>query len=170
MTQLLDSATSRSWYREPWPWLLMAGPLVVVVAGFATLWLAASTDDGLVADDYYKRGLAINQTLARARNAQRLGLSAQVTLGADARRVRVLLDGAGTPAGALRLRFVHPTRVVADQTVELHAISTGVYEGALATPIAGRRVLLLEDAARTWRISTETADVAAHPVVLTAGE
>ena len=53
------------WYREPWPWLLMAGPAAVVVAGFATLWLAVSSNDGLVADDYYKQGLAINQTLQR---------------------------------------------------------------------------------------------------------
>ena len=29
----------------------MAGPAIVVVAGFATLWLAASTDDGVIADD-----------------------------------------------------------------------------------------------------------------------
>lgn len=41
------------WYREPWPWLLMAGPAVVVVAGFVTLWLAFNSDDGLVADDHH---------------------------------------------------------------------------------------------------------------------
>ena len=28
------------WYREPWPWILMAGPAIVVVAGFATLFIA----------------------------------------------------------------------------------------------------------------------------------
>ena len=53
------------WYREPWPWLLMAGPALVVVAGLTTAWIAVTHEDGLVADDYYKRGLAINQELRR---------------------------------------------------------------------------------------------------------
>ena len=59
---------TQPWYREPWPWILMAGPAIVVVAGFATLAIAVKTDDGLVADDYYKQGLAINRVL-RARRA-----------------------------------------------------------------------------------------------------
>ena len=37
------------WYRQRWPWLLFAGPAIVVVASFATLWLAASSDDGVIA-------------------------------------------------------------------------------------------------------------------------
>ena len=54
------------WYREPWPWLLMAGPLVVVAASLASAWIAVKSDDGVVADDYYKQGLAINRKLPRA--------------------------------------------------------------------------------------------------------
>ena len=54
------------WYRQRWPWLLMLGPAIVVVAGISTAVIALETDDGLVADDYYKRGLGINQTLERA--------------------------------------------------------------------------------------------------------
>jgi len=45
---------SRPWYREPWPWILMAGPAAVIVAGIFTMTLAYRTEDGLVADDYYK--------------------------------------------------------------------------------------------------------------------
>ena len=51
------------WYREPWPWLLMSGPATVIVAGIYTSVLAFSGTDGLVADDYYKQGLAMNKTL-----------------------------------------------------------------------------------------------------------
>ena len=32
------------WYRHPWPWLLMAGPAIVVVAGLYTLFLAVSAN------------------------------------------------------------------------------------------------------------------------------
>ena len=57
------NAAADPWYRHPWPWLLMAGPAIVVVAGFLTLGFAIQSFDGLVADDYYKEGKAINMTL-----------------------------------------------------------------------------------------------------------
>jgi len=74
-----ERSESTPWYREPWPWILMAGPAAVIVAGAVTYWLAASTADGLVADDYYKRGLAINQELGRERLAAQRGIEARVT-------------------------------------------------------------------------------------------
>ncbi len=37
--------------------------LVVIVAGFITLWLAMSRPDPVVAEDYYQRGIDINKTL-----------------------------------------------------------------------------------------------------------
>ena len=61
----LPDQPSPPWYHEPWPWLLMAGPLVVIIAGFATLLLAIRSSDGLVADDYYKQSMAINQIMLR---------------------------------------------------------------------------------------------------------
>ena len=54
---------SLPWYKERWTWLLMLMPATAIVAGFITLWLAITSFDGLVADDYYKQGLAVNQTL-----------------------------------------------------------------------------------------------------------
>ena len=66
----------KPWYKETWPWILMAGPATVIVAGFVTLWLAIVSYDGLVTDDYYKQGLAINQRLQRDHYASDLGLRA----------------------------------------------------------------------------------------------
>ena len=45
-------------------WMLIAGPAIVIVAGFVTLWLALSRPDPVIAEDYYRRGVEINQTLA----------------------------------------------------------------------------------------------------------
>jgi uncharacterized protein len=73
-----SSVNAGPWYREPWPWLLMAGPVAAIVAGIATAWIAIVHQDGLVADDYYKEGLAINRTIARHEAAVRLGVVAQV--------------------------------------------------------------------------------------------
>ena len=70
--------TARPWYREPWPWILMAGPAAVIVAGAVTIWLAVSSSDGLVADDYYKRGLAIDQEIRRDQAVLDLGITAVI--------------------------------------------------------------------------------------------
>lgn len=51
------------WYRHGWTWGLMAGPAIVLVAGAITTAIAIVSDDGLVARDYYKRGLMINKVL-----------------------------------------------------------------------------------------------------------
>ena len=40
------------WYKQFWPWALMAGPVTVIVAGFITLGLALHTPESLVVDDY----------------------------------------------------------------------------------------------------------------------
>ena len=54
-------SNNQPWYKERWPWILMAGPGLVIVAGVITVWLAVVSNDGLVTDDYYKQGLAVNQ-------------------------------------------------------------------------------------------------------------
>jgi hypothetical protein len=155
MTTLSDNLAAKPWYCEPWPWLLMSGPCIVIIAGFFTLWLAVKSDDGLVADDYYKRGLAINQTLSRATRAEQLALNARVDWSADSQHVRVAVSGIGTLPATLNLRLVHPTQAVSDQMLVVHAVSAGVYEGTLAAAPAGRRVMMLEDVARTWRLAGE---------------
>jgi uncharacterized protein len=63
----LPQPPARPWYRHGYVWLLIAGPATVVVAGIATAWIAASGADKLVAEDYYRRGIRINEQLARER-------------------------------------------------------------------------------------------------------
>lgn len=150
-----ENVVAKAWYREPWPWLLMLGPTVVIIAGFYTLWLAMRTDDGLVADDYYKRGLAINQTLSRTQRASELALTARVELGTGTDRITVTVGGHATLPPVLRLRLVHPTQAVADHVIAVRAIAPGIYEGERPAAAAGRRVVMLEDLERNWRLSGE---------------
>lgn len=170
MSVLSENPAARPWYREPWPWILMAGPFIVIVAGMITLWLALEASDGLVADDYYKRGLAINQTLSRERLALERHYRAKVTFSADARRVRVMLSGSGALPPAVQLRLAHPTRAGMDELVALHAVAPGVFEAQLAAPARGRRLLVLEDAGRTWRLSAEAGILAGNAVELSGAE
>ena len=61
----------KPWYRHPIPWLLFAGPLIVVAASFITLKIALNNNSDVVSDDYYKDGKHINLQLDRDREAAR---------------------------------------------------------------------------------------------------
>ena len=134
------------WYRDRWPWLLMAGPIVVVIAGVCTVWLAWSTDDGVVADDYYKRGLVINRELERTGRGEGLHLGAVLAVAPDG-ALRLQLSGpAPTPiVPAVRARFVNATRAGLDRTVSLAPLPDGTYAGRMAPLPPGR-----------WRVAVET--------------
>lgn len=137
----------RPWYAHRWPWLLMAGPAVVVVAGIVTAWIAATTSDGLVADDYYKQGLAINQRLARQDAAAAMQLEARLRLAEG----RVELRLAPLP-DLVSLTLVHPTHGGNDRKVVL-AGGQGLYAGPLAGLGPGRWQVVIEDAAGAWRMA-----------------
>jgi hypothetical protein len=154
MSSYTVSMDARPWYRHRWPWLLMAGPALVVVAGAVTLWLAVRSDDGLVADDYYKRGLAINRQIERSERAAALGVVARVDLAEDG-YVRVRLDSASAPA-ALRVVVAHPTRSGDDARATLVRAPDGSYAGRM-TPLArGRWQLIVET--DEWRLPAVEID------------
>jgi hypothetical protein len=58
---LLDS--SGPWWKFGHMWLVVGGPLVVVVASFITLYLAITRPDPVVSEDYYQQGIHINERL-----------------------------------------------------------------------------------------------------------
>lgn len=63
---------ARRWWHEPWMWLVVGGPVVVVLAALVTAFLAVSDPDRLVEPDAHRRGVETNRTLEpalRARNA-----------------------------------------------------------------------------------------------------
>lgn len=148
----MNDAVARPWYREPWPWILAAGPLIVVVAAFYTAWLAIKSNDGLVTDDYYKKGLAANQTIARSDQATKLGLVAGIRIVGDTLSVRLQAsDQNFTLPPTVAATVSHPTRAGLDQSRVL--IRNGnLYSGEVRLPAAGHWLVLLEDEGKSWRL------------------
>ena len=52
---------SPTWWRNPYCWLVLVGPIVVVFAGLATVWIAMVNADTLVDRNYYQKGLALSK-------------------------------------------------------------------------------------------------------------
>jgi len=152
------------WYRHPWPWILMSGPAVVVVAGIATAVIAVRSSDGLVTEDYYRKGIGINKVLARERHASDLGVVARLAF-AD-RVVRVELPSTLPAPAGLRLALSHPARGAQDEAVDMAPVAPNVYEGALKAAPQGVSRIVLEDRERTWRLDGAMRDA---PRTLTLG-
>ena len=49
------------WWKFGHVWLVVSGPLVVVVASFITLYLAVTRPDPVLSEDFYHQGINIYQ-------------------------------------------------------------------------------------------------------------
>ena len=142
------------WYRQLWPWLLMLMPATALVGGVITFWLAATTNNSLVVDDYYREGRAINMQLARDRAAESLGLSATLSRVPGGAELRL----SGAPGTALppfvTVQVLHATRSELDRTLTLAASGGGLYRSQQQElPLDGRWNVLIEDPDRQWRLT-----------------
>lgn len=141
------------WYRQFWPWFLIALPASSVCAGIATVLIASADPDGLVTDDYYRQGLAINQDLARQRVAEQRGLRGRLSVDAATGGLRLALAGQLVAPDRLTLRLVHPTRSYGDHDAVLYRDRRGELSGQLRLPAGGRWRVLVEPDDGRWRLS-----------------
>ena len=143
---------ARKWHQEPLVWMLLAIPLSSVLVGGIMLWLAVTNEDGLVANDYYKRGLEINRTLGRDAVAARHQVTAE--LGFIGETGRITADVRAAPGfdypPALTLDIHHAVKPGHDLRLELTRISDTVYAGPLPPLVPGRWHLVLH--ADDWRL------------------
>ncbi len=147
-----DKEQGNRWYREPFVWLLIAFPFTAVIAGFVTLGLAVMSDDGLVEDDYYRRGKEINRVLARDRAAAQLGIKGTVDLDAARHELKLSLDARedmNLPE-QIEFRFLHATRAGLDKDVILPRVSGATYRAPLPELAPGHWNVQLS--AQDWRL------------------
>ncbi|MBI2994367.1 MAG: FixH family protein [Gammaproteobacteria bacterium] len=147
-----ESRAVRPWYRQFHVWLLIFFPALSVAGGLATVWIAVSSDDGLVVDDYYREGLKINQVLERDRAAAAHALSAEVRILEKTGRLRIQLRAARNfeAPDRLSVRFLHRTRSGLDRSLYIEPSAAMVYEAETPDLAPGHWDVLLE--AGDWRL------------------
>lgn len=111
------------WYRQFWPWFLIAVPGSVVIASFFMIRLAFTSADILVRDDYYKDGLAINESISRDQLARSLGIGGRLELGQNDIKIIFNNDLQLNDIEGLFLQAHHPFD--AQQDMDLTLIPTG---------------------------------------------
>ena len=60
--QNTSATSSAPWWKYGHVWMVLSGPAVVVIASFFTFYLAYIGMDTLVDEDYYRKGVELNQT------------------------------------------------------------------------------------------------------------
>lgn len=68
MTHPIKQAASepvpKPWWREPWPWILMAGPFAAIIGCIITIVLATQNfSDQAIEDGGFKRGLVVTKSV-----------------------------------------------------------------------------------------------------------
>lgn len=157
------------WYRQFWPWFLIAVPGLSVVASIAMLVVAVRHADSLVRDDYYRAGLAINRDFAleRAAAARHIG----ATLRDDPARQELTLALRGDaidPGSELTLLLSHPTDAARDRTLTLR-FADGAFRAPLAAALHGPWNAVLAPAGGGWRLAARIDFDAPTPPRLGAG-
>lgn len=159
------------WYRQFWPWFLIA--LLLSSVTFSLTYLAVSIRyfDGSVSEDYYKDGLAINMQLEKQQHARQLGLAAELRIDATTGDVQIKLEGEQRPE-TLHLRLLFPTAGDRDIEVRLGHARDGHYRGTLDHRLRYRWYLQLQPVAGNdadWRLTGEADFPTATPISLTPG-
>jgi len=188
MLDTTGQITPPPWYRQFWPWFLIALPSTVVVACFFMLYLAIKYSDDLVSDNYYRDGLAINLVLTQDIRATELGLSANLNFDAssdEAIDVLALTLSSSIETFVmpteLNLYLLHPGDASADHVVQLTAAGDGRFRGQLPTLPAQSFYLRLVPAeiiksapaqerlqSAAWRLAGEVDFTGSHIVELRA--
>jgi len=153
---LIDDTHQRRWYREPMLWLVVGIPLTAVVVGMMFLTAAIVTWDGLVVDDYYKKGKEINQLIERDQRATALGLKATLKYDHNAGLLTAAMTTGNHSSvlsdNAVVVRYVHRTRSGRDEKFVLERVADNVYVGYAAPPQEGLWSIQVD--APTWRLGT----------------
>lgn len=150
---------TKPWHQQFWPWFLIALPGSVVIAAFATLFIAVRHADDLVVDEYYKDGLAINRQLEKQQRARALGYDAVVEI----RDGQVVVNTRGIADHAeLRLLLSHPMEADRDFVIAVRRTDADRFSAALDEDVQAFWHWTLDGGERSeWRLdgSLQRADV-----------
>ncbi|NML60949.1 FixH family protein [Massilia sp. RP-1-19] len=149
-----QAGARRPWYTHRWPWLLMLGPALVLVAGAITGYLAVTREDAVVVDDYYKKGKAINQDLRRDKVASSMQLAFSARHDPAAGALEGTLTSLGQPmATPFRIRLAHSTQPHKDMVIEAVPGPGGRFSAALPLLEQARWRVVVEGPKGDWRLA-----------------
>ncbi len=157
---------TKPWYRQFWPWFIIALPASAVIAGFTTLWIAMQTTDSLVLVPEQGVKAEADRQVAAARLASELGLAAAVDIDLQTGVVTAVMRSGDLEEAPATLEFEmsHPAFADRDQLITMNKAmpdddGNPVWVGHFVSVPEGRYYAVLKSS--DWRLSAEwTGDAA----------
>ncbi|MDG3088138.1 FixH family protein [Vibrio hannami] len=155
----------KPWYKQFWPWFLIALPLCVVIASLTTFAIFSKNSVNLVAEDYYKKGKAISVDLSRVNAAN--GLKIKASVHTEENQIVIDFDkGELNHHPALNVIFTHRTLPNQDFQVLLSSDANGVYRHTLDKALTGPWFVELEPHTREWLVQGKVTFPSSSPTAL----
>ena len=155
----MSELDTKPWYRQFWPWFIIALPASAVVASLYTVSLAVRTTDSLVVTSEDGVDVVTGRHLAAEKNAAARGIRATLSIDPESGAIEAKLtaDKAVEWPKTLQLMFSHPAFADRDRLVTMTAAmpdsdGTPVWSGYLVGVPAGRWYVVLADG-DSWRLS-----------------
>jgi len=144
------------WYHQKWLWFVLSPLIAVVIYASIFMYIAVSTSDGIVKDDYYRVARGTNVDTSRTVEAARLGIQGQLLVDALTGDLRLTLETESPMPRQLLLDLIHPSHQKYDQKITLRAINdANIYLGSLQGNLTGKRYLMLSDPNGSWLVKAE---------------
>lgn len=146
----------KPWYKQFWPWLLIAIPGSSVITGTIMLTVAFNGKDTLVRDEWYKDGMAINQRMEKRNKAKDAGISAVASFDKEENIVTLRLNNVPSQQDQeLALELIHPTLEQRDIKAPLFRTPDNRYFAKLPVTPSGFYYTLLSSQQGGWEIESQ---------------
>jgi len=149
----MEQRDTTPWYRQFWPWFILAILGWGVLSASITLSVALKNPPHMMTGDYAKLGKALVDTHVRADRAEALGLAGTLRLERGSWMLQLDSDASELPAEPLLLLIQHPTDSTRDRQVVLERAAAGAYR-ADGVDIPERGRLIVSDLEQNWWISS----------------
>lgn len=152
MKAIDDQNNKLPWHKEYYVWMILFFPFLAIVGGIITINLAIKSNDGLVVDDYYKKGLEINRTLERDQLAHDYQLQADIKIDQQLEQVMIKLkaNSSFVYPDNLSVTFLNSTRAGFDKEANLILTKDATYRGNLAKLLKGKWYVYIQR--DDWRL------------------
>ncbi|HVK98425.1 MAG TPA: FixH family protein [Dongiaceae bacterium] len=151
----MTTMQAKPWYKQFWPWFIIAIPASSVIVGTVMIVLAMQDPGGLVREDWYKEGMAINQRLDKQNKAKAAGIKAYFSFSTAENVISLRVDNIDPQQeSTLTLELVHPTQAQHDQTVQLYRTPQNTYFAKLEQTPSGFYYVQLRSEPGQWEIDS----------------
>jgi len=144
------------WYHQKWLWFVLAPLIAVVIYASIFMYIAITTSDGIVKDDYYRVARGTNVDTSRIAVATERAIKGELLVDALTGDLRLSISSNQELPTELTLDLVHPSHQKYDQSIRLRSVNgAGVYLGSLQANLEGKRYLMLSDTSGEWLIKAD---------------